>query len=93
MRLQDPTDCYGVEFTARIVDNQDRVASSLSEQETAGYTTYDLRAFLRPADNVTLVVGVENFTDKQYRTHFDPRHLAQVFQPGANFFFGSEITY
>lgn len=93
IRLNDPEGRYGLELSARIVDNQDRIALSLAEQQTAGYTTYDLRAFMRPSDNMMFVAGIENLTDKQYRTHFDPRHLAQVFQPGINFFFGSEVTY
>lgn len=93
IRVQDPNQRFGLEFTARIVDNQDRVAVSLAEQETAGYTTFDIRAFLSPSDNVMFIAGVENLTDKQYQTHLDPRHLAQVFQPGISFFFGTEVSY
>jgi outer membrane receptor protein involved in Fe transport len=93
VRLNDPNERFGIEFAARIIDNQDRIALSLAEQKTPGYTTFDLRVFMRPSDNVLLILGVENFTDKQYQNHFDPRHLAQVFQPGISFFFGSEVTY
>lgn len=93
VRVQDPNNQWGLEFTANIVDNQDRFASSLLERGTPGYTTYDLHGFIRPTDNIMFVMGVENLTDKQYRTHFDPRNLANVFQPGINFFFGTEVTY
>jgi hypothetical protein len=37
------------------------------------------------------VAGVENFTDKQYLEHLDLR--TGVFQPGINYYFGSELTY
>jgi iron complex outermembrane recepter protein len=52
-------------------------------------------AFVRPMDNLLLVSGVENFTDKNYREHLDFRSAngRQVLQPGVNFYFGSEWTY
>jgi outer membrane receptor protein involved in Fe transport len=82
-----------VELSARIVDNQDRVATTLLETETAGFTTYDVRGFWRVCDNLMLVSGVENFTDKQYQEHLDSRNFSNVFQPGVNFYFGAELTY
>ena len=88
-----PNPRYGVEIAARIVDNQDRVASSLLERETPGFTTYDIRSFYQACDNLLLVAGVENFTDKQYREHLDLRTGSGVFQPGASFYFGVEVTY
>ncbi len=88
-----PNPRWGLELSARIVDNQDRVASSLLERETPGFTTYDLRGYLQAADNLLLVAGVENFTDKQYREHLDLRTGSGVFQPGASFYFGVEVTY
>jgi outer membrane receptor protein involved in Fe transport len=95
VRFHDPCERprWVVEFSARIVDNQDRVASSLLEHETSGFTTYDLRSYYRAYDNVLLVAGVENFTDKQYREHLDLRTGSGVFQPGASYYFGVEVTY
>lgn len=79
---------------ARIVDNQDRVASgSLLEKPTPGFTTYDFRGFWRPYDRLTILFGVLNFTDKQYREHLDNRAGDQLFQPGISGYVGSEITY
>lgn len=87
----------GFELSARIVDDQERVARSLVETGTPGFTTYDLRSFWRPKDNLTVMAGVENFTNKDYREHFDFRSAnpnAQVVrQMGINFYFGSELTY
>ncbi|NOX53026.1 MAG: TonB-dependent receptor [Planctomycetes bacterium] len=97
VRLHDPGEGrrWSVELAARIVDNQDRVASSLLETPTPGFTTWDVRGYWRVNDSLLLVAGVENFTDKNYREHLDYRSRSglAVYQPGANFYFGSELTY
>lgn len=94
LRLTEPTEArWGLEFSARIVDNQDRVARTLLETETSGFTTYDLRGFLQATDAMLLVAGVENLTDKNYQEHLDPRNLSNVFRPGINYYFGAELTY
>lgn len=87
---------WGVEISSRIVDNQDRVAASLLEMPTPGFTIYDLRGFYRPQGSLLLVAGVENFTDKAFREHLDFRSFdgsIVVLQPGANFYCGGELTY
>jgi outer membrane receptor protein involved in Fe transport len=84
---------WSVEFSARVVDNQDRVATSLLELPTAGFTTYDLRGYWRASDALLLVSGVENLTDKDYREHLDLRTGQGVFQPGINFYFGVEYQF
>ena len=88
---------WNLELAARIVDNQDRVATSLLETPTAGFTVWDLRGTWRPSTkrDITLVSGVENFTDKQYREHLDFRSLTgvSIFQPGVNFYFGADVAY
>jgi len=92
---RDPN--WGVELSARIVDNQDRVATSLLESETPGFTIWDVRGYFRPRRGVLMVAGVENFTDKQYREYLDfrPQNAGAltVYQPGVNFYFGTELTY
>lgn len=88
---------WNLELAARIVDNQDRVATSLLETPTAGFTVWDLRGTWRPSTkrDITLVSGVENFTDKQYREHLDFRSISgvSIFQPGINFYFGADVAY
>ena len=85
---------WGTEFTVRVVDSQDRVAEvSLLEGKTAGFTTYDFRGYWRPVDNLTLIFGVLNFTDKQYREHLDTRAGNQLAQPGISGYIGSELAY
>ena len=86
----------GAELSARIVDNQSRVASCLLETPTPGFTTWDLRTFWRPAPAWLLIAGVENFTNKNYFEHLDYRSTTSntaVFQPGANFYVSTEVTY
>lgn len=95
LRLHEPVvdPNWGLELEARIVDNQDRVASSLIELPTPGFTIWNLRGFWRPCDRLTLIGGVENFTDKFYREHLDYRSGLGVFQPGVNFYFSTELIY
>ena len=92
--LQDPSPqrCWGIEFQARVVDNQDRVAESLEEVPTAGFTTYDIRAY-RHIGSVLLTGGVENLTDKFYREHIDYRSGLGVFRPGVGGYVGAEWRY
>lgn len=82
-----------IEFLARVVDNQDRIAETLREVETPGFTIYSVRGYWQAFDDLLLTAGVENLTDKFYRTHFDTVRFAEVFKPGVNFYFGSELTY
>jgi iron complex outermembrane receptor protein len=95
--IADPR--WGVEFAARLADDQDRVAASLLETPTPGYAVYDIRTYWRPRQNVLLVAGVENLADRNYREHLDYRNvfngqnLRAVFQPGLSFYFGGEVTY
>lgn len=94
LRLTEPQQGnWGAEFSARIVDSQDRIATNLLETRTAGFTTYDLRGFLQVVDGVLFVAGIENLTDKNYQEHFDARNVTQVRQPGANYYIGTEFVY
>ncbi len=91
-----PSARWSAELSARIVDDQDRVAASLLETPTPGFTVWDLRGTYRATDSCLLVAGVENFTNKNFREHLDFRSLNggfRVLQPGANFYFGSEVKY
>lgn len=86
---------WNVEFAARMVAEQDRVAASLLESSTPGYTVLDVRSHWLFNEHFSIVTGVENLTDKSYREHFDFRSQdgQSVRQPGLNFYFGSELTY
>ena len=95
---------WGVEIAARIVDNQDHIATSLGEMATPGFTVWDARGFYRASDGLTLIAGVENFGNRLYQEHLDPHGRSysfpmvtgtsgRVFRPGANFYFVTEFTY
>lgn len=86
---------WGIELSVRIVDKQQRVASSLVEQPTPGFSVWDLRTYWRPKERLLLLAGVETFTDRQYQEHLDFRspNGISVYQPGMNFYCGSEVRY
>ncbi|WP_372717374.1 TonB-dependent receptor [Novipirellula sp.] len=98
-KLTDPSvdPAWSLILSARVFDNQDRVASSLLESKTAGFTIWDLRGIYQPRgiDGLVVVAGVENFTNKNYREHLDFRSFngINVFQPGVNFYLGTDWTY
>ena len=56
-----------------MVDGQDRVASSLYEAHTSGFTIFNMRGYWRPTERFTLYSGVENLGDRFYREHLDYR--------------------
>ena len=84
---------WSVIFQARIVNNQDRIAESLQEVETPGFTTYDIRSQLKLTERLLLYLGVENLTDKFYQEHLDYRTGLGVFRRGRSFYIGSDFSY
>lgn len=96
---------WGFEVSARIVDNQDRVARSMfgtspfTELATPGFTTFDARGYVKLTSTTQLLAGVENFGDKNYQEHLDVRSdLSKgttngVFRPGYSIYVGLESTY
>lgn len=86
---------WGIELSSQITAAQNRVANTLLEHQTPGYTTYDLRAFWEPTQHLSLFTGIENLTSKSYRDHFDYRAPdgIRIRQPGFNFYVGAEARY
>jgi len=84
---------WGIELEARIVDQQSRVAQTLFEAETPGFTVWNARGYVRALENLTLFAGVENFTDRFYQEHLDYRSGRGVYRPGVNFYFLTEFIY
>jgi outer membrane receptor protein involved in Fe transport len=84
-----------VELGARIVADQNRVATSLLESPTTGFTVWDLRGVWRVTPSLQLVAGIENLTDTNYRESLDYRSPdgIQMFQPGRNIYGGITLTY
>lgn len=94
-RLHDSGDRpdWSIEFAARSVMGQNLVAASLNEQPTAGFTTFDVRAYWQVSEGVLLTGGVENIGDKFYREHLDSRAGDQLFRRGRNFYVSAEMKY
>jgi outer membrane receptor protein involved in Fe transport len=91
-----PIPRWSVELAARVVDAQRRVARSLLEVPTPGFTVWDLRGYWRVTDNLLTTAGIENLTDRNYREHLNftsQSGLVQVVQPGLNAYVGAEMNY
>jgi outer membrane receptor protein involved in Fe transport len=98
LRIHEPLDDprWGVEIGVRVVDDQDRVATSLRESPTPGFSVWDVRGQWRATDRLLLIAGIENLFDVAYREHLDFRPLLRgtpVLQPGRNVYFGGELVY
>lgn len=84
---------WGVEFLSRMVASQERVATSLNERTTPGFTIFNVRSYWQVTQNLLLTGGVENLTDETYREHLDLRTFNNIYQPGVNFYLGAQLTY
>jgi outer membrane receptor protein involved in Fe transport len=97
IRLHAPTKNpqWAFELSARIVSSQNKVAASLLETPTAGFTTFDLRSYWRVNPHWQLACGVENLTNRNYREYLDFRYPdgTGMYQPGINGYFGTELSY
>ncbi len=78
-----PRRLWGIEFSARMVARQDRIAATLQEIETPGFATMDIRSYKRIRDRWLLTGGAENLADRFYREHLDYRSGFGVFRPGS----------
>ncbi len=95
IRIHDaqPRPRWAVEVSSRMVASQNQFAKSLLEEETAGFTIFDARAYWAVRQNLLLTMGVENFTDRGYREHLDLRTGLGVYQPGINYYTGVRWSY
>ncbi len=89
---------WQVEFSARVVADQNNVATSLGEQQTSGFTVFNIRGYWKARENLLITTGVENLGDKNYREHLDPISgnilgSGALLRPGANFFFNTQVSY
>ena len=99
LRFHDtsPRKVWNVEVTARMVARQDRVATSLLETATSGFTVWDTRMLFRSKNVPSLLfaTGVENMFNRRYREHFDFRTASglSVLQPGTNFYVSTSLSF
>jgi len=92
-RLTGRGKLWGVDFSARIVDNQDRIATSLLEIETPGFATYDNRSYWHLTNQLTFYAGVENLTNKFYREHLDYLSGLGLARRGVSGYFGADFRF
>jgi len=87
---------WGIDWFARVVDVQDRVAYirqgtlgaiTQLEQITPGFTTFNIRGYYNWTPQMHLIGGIDNMFDRNYLEHLDTRLTAQVpnFGPLYNF--------
>jgi iron complex outermembrane recepter protein len=88
-----PNPRWSVDFSARHVSEQERVAASLGEEPTGAFTVYDVRGYWRVNDRWSFNAGVENVFDKFYREHLDIRTGRGVFQPGRSYYVVAEMRF
>lgn len=81
---------YGAEFVAWVVDNQDRVASSLFEIPTPGFAKFDARGYVQVTGTIRTTIGLENIGDRNYLEHLSV-HNPRVLEPGFNFYMATQI--
>ena len=93
LHLSGRDNLWGVDFNARVVSNQDRIATTLGEIETPGFTTYDVRSFWQLTNRLLLYAGVENISDKFYREHLDYRSGLGVTRRGVSGYFGIDFHF
>ena len=91
----EPEPLWSCQFSIRAVDSQDRIATSLGEFPTPGFTVYDVEGYVRLTANTVLTAAIYNLTDKAYQEHFDARRglALPVLQPGQSIFTGLETTF
>lgn len=85
LRLVD-TRCqkWGLEYIVRLVDAQNRISTVgfVGEVRTPGFHTHSVRGYYQVTDTVSIIAGVENIGDANYREHLDTRlNLTQGVDP------------
>lgn len=92
VRVKDACDgqYWGLEFGSRIVDDQDRLGTLVTdaggrmvvEQPTAGFATVYLRGYFNLTEACHLTAGVDNLFDRSYLEHLNLRLPSQTVAGG-----------
>jgi iron complex outermembrane recepter protein len=62
---------WWLDARGRFVDGQDRFSPSFGETATPGFTTYDMRAGVKPLPGLSVGLAVLNVFDRAYREHLN----------------------
>ena len=81
---------YWVNLRSRLVDEQTRIAESFKEEETPGFTTFDVSAGFKPFKGFTVGGAILNIFDKAYYEHLNYSYInsdllsGRILEPGRN---------
>ena len=93
LRFHEPeSNRYGLELSVRMVGEQSRVARSLFEPTTPGFTVFQVRGHWQVTDRLLCTSGIENLTGRNYIEPFSV-HVPPVFEPGFNFYLSMQLDY
>jgi iron complex outermembrane receptor protein len=87
---------YWIDFSAKAVDRQRRVARSRFERVTPGYAVFDFRSGLELPRDWLFKIGVENIGNRSYTNHLNtvnPFTQQRIPEIGRNFFVGLEWSF
>ncbi|MGD2063155.1 MAG: TonB-dependent receptor [Nitrospirota bacterium] len=87
LRYDDPDGRYWGAVGSRLVARQDRADATFGEDETGGFTTFDVRGGRRFGDRWQLTVVVENLLDRTYHEHL----TREAFLPVGDLATGDEV--
>jgi len=82
---------YWINLKSRLADSQDRVAKSFGEEETPGFTTFDISGGFVPVKGLSIGAAVLNIFDKAYYEHLNFSYNGadmlngRIYEPGRNF--------
>jgi iron complex outermembrane recepter protein len=101
VRFFEPeTERFGIELAGRLVARQDHLAESLGELSTPGYTVWNVRAWAKVNDNLTISSAVRNIFNADYTQHgslalANPTTGAFFFvpEPGVSWTTSVEVKY
>lgn len=86
---------FFIEANARFADKQTRVASSFAEQETHGFSIYNLLAGFKVGRIFNVTLGIENIFDAAYTEHLNRSYKftgLPIYEPGRNFYINLKIV-
>lgn len=95
LRWQPAERPFWADLSARVADDQDRVASTLREQSTPGSTLLDLHGGYRISPHWAVRAGLENLLDEDFTNHLnplDPFTGERVPEPGRSFSLGLTLS-
>ena len=82
---------YWINLKSRLADSQNRVAESFGEEETPGFTTFDISGGFVPFNGLSIGAAVLNIFDKAYYEHLNFSYNGsdmlngRIYEPGRNF--------